>query len=53
MLAIPGLLMVAFTLVVNMGRCEGWVVIGLGIVMAYYLRNKWCAGGKMSLNFSH
>ena len=38
MLAIPGLLMVAFALVVNMGRYEGWVIIGLGIVMAYYLR---------------
>lgn len=53
MLAIPGLLMVAFALVVNMGRYEGWVIIGLGIVMAYFLRKNWIAGGKLSINFSH
>lgn len=28
-------LMVASTLVVNSGRYEGWVIIGVGIVMAY------------------
>ena len=53
MLAIPGLLMVAFALVVNMGRYEGWVIIGLGIIMAYYLRKKWFAGGRQPINFSH
>ena len=53
MLAIPGLLMVAFALVVNMGRYEGWVIIGLGIIMAYYLRKKWFAGGRLPINFSH
>jgi len=53
MLAIPGLLMVAFALAVNMGRYEGWVIIGLGVVMAYYLRKKWFAGGKQPINFSH
>ncbi len=53
MLAIPGLLMVAFALVVNMGRYEGWVIIGLGVVMAYYLRKKWIAGGREPINFSH
>ena len=47
-LAIPGLLMVAFALVVNMGRYEGWVIVGLGIVMAYYLRKKWIAGGRQA-----
>jgi len=53
MLAIPGLLMVAFALVVNMGRYEGWVIMGLGVVMAYYLRKKWIAGGREPINFSH
>ena len=53
MMAIPGLLMVAFALVVNMGRYEGWVIIGLGVVMAYYLRKKWLAGGRLPINFSH
>ncbi len=53
MLAIPGLLMVTFALIVNMGRYEGWVIIGLGIVMAYYLQKKWIAGGKLPINFSH
>jgi len=53
MLAIPGLLMVAFALVVNMGRYEGWVIMGLGVVMAYYLRKKWNAGGQEPINFSH
>lgn len=48
MLAIPGLLMVAFALVVNMGRYEGW-----GIIMAYYLRKKWFAGGRLPINFNH
>ncbi len=52
-LAIPGLLMVAFALVVNMGRYEGWVIVGLGIVMAYHLRKKWIAGGQQPINFSH
>jgi len=52
-LAIPGLMMVAFALVVNMGRYEGWVIIGLGIVMAYYLRKKWITGGRQPINFSH
>jgi hypothetical protein len=53
MLAIPGLLMVAFALVVNMGRYEGWVIMGLGVVMAYYLRKRWIAGGREPINFSH
>ena len=53
MLAIPGLLMVAFALVVNMGRYEGWVIVGLGVVMAYYLRKKWLTGGRQPINFSH
>lgn len=53
MLAIPGLLMVAFALVVNMGRYEGWVIISLGFVMAYYLRRKWISGGCRPINFSH
>jgi hypothetical protein len=53
MLAIPGLLMVAFALVVNMGRYEGWVIVGLGTVMAYFLRKRWIAGGQQPINFSH
>ena len=53
MLAIPGLMMVAFALVVNMGRYEGWVIMGLGVVMAYYLRKRWIAGGREPINFSH
>ena len=53
MLTIPGLLMVAFALVVNMGRYEGWGIIGLGIIMVYYLRKKWFAGGRLPINFSH
>jgi len=53
MLAIPGLLMVAFALAVNMGRYEGWVIMGLGVVMAYYLRKRWTAGGREPINFSH
>ncbi len=53
MLAIPGLLMVTFALVVNMGRYEGWVIVGLGVVMAYYLRKSWIAGGRLPINFSH
>ena len=53
LLAIPGLLMVAFALVVNMGRYEGWVIVGLGVVMAYYLRRNWIAGGQLPINFSH
>lgn len=52
-MAIPGLAMVAFALVVNMGRYEGYIIIGLGIVMAYYLYKKWIAGGKRPINFSH
>ena len=52
-MAIPGLLMVAFALVVNLGRYEGWVIIGLGMVMAYFLYKKWLAGGKLPVNFSH
>jgi hypothetical protein len=53
MLAIPGLLMVAFALVVNMGRYEGWVIVVLGIVMAYFLRKRWIAGGQQPISFSH
>jgi len=53
MLAIPGLLMVAFALVVNMGRYEGWVIVILGVVMAHYLRKNWIAGGQLPINFSH
>ncbi len=53
LLAIPGLAMVAFALVVNMGRYEGYVIIGLGLVMAFYLHRKWIAGGKLPINFSH
>jgi len=49
MLAIPGLLMVTFALIVNMGRYEGWVIIGLGIVMAYSCeRNGLPAAGYLS-----
>ena len=53
MLAVPGLLMVGFALIVNMGRYEGWVIIGLGMVMAYYLEKKWITGGRLPINFSH
>ena len=53
LMAIPGLLMVAFALVVNMGRYEGWVIIGLGLVMAWYLRKNWITGGRQPINFSH
>ncbi len=53
MMAAPGLAMVAFALVVNLGRYEGYVIIGLGIVMAYYLHRRWVAGGKLPINFSH
>ncbi len=53
MLAIPGLLMVVFALIVNMGRYEGWVIVGVGIIMAYYLRKEWIAGGRQPINFSH
>ncbi len=53
MMAIPGLLMVAFALVVNMGRYEGWVIVLLGVIMAYYLKIKWIRGGQLSINFSH
>ena len=52
-LAIPGLLMVAFALLVNMGRYEGWVIAGTGLVMAYFLHKKWLSGGKLPINFSH
>jgi hypothetical protein len=52
-LAIPGLLMVAFALVVNLGRYEGWAIIGLGLVMAHFLHKKWLRGGKLPINFSH
>jgi len=52
-LAIPGLFMVAFALVVNLGRYEGWVIIGLGVLMAYYLHKKWLRSGKLPINFSH
>ncbi len=53
MLAIPGLLMVAFALVVNMGRYEGWVIVILGSIMAYYLKKQWITGGQLPINFSH
>ncbi len=53
MMAIPGLLMVTFALIVNMGRYEGWVIVGLGVVMAYYLKKKWIRGGQLPINFSH
>jgi hypothetical protein len=53
MMAIPGLAMVAFALVVNLGRYEGYVIIGLGIVMAWYLYRQWVRGGKLPINFSH
>ncbi len=53
MLAIPGLLMVAFALIVNMGRYEGWVIVILGFIMARYLRKNWIAGGQLPINFSH
>ncbi len=53
MLALPGLLMVAFALVVNMGRYEGWVIVVMGFAMAWYLRRKWIAGGRLPINFSH
>ncbi|MBW2458426.1 MAG: amino acid permease [Deltaproteobacteria bacterium] len=53
LMAMPGLLMVAFALVVNMGRYEGWVIIGLALVMAWYLRRRWVAGGRQPINFSH
>jgi len=52
-LAIPGLLMVAFALVVNLGRYEGWVIILMGIGMAYFLNKKWYEGGRLPINFSH
>jgi hypothetical protein len=45
--------MVAFALVVNMGRYEGWVIVGVGIVMAYYLRKNWFSGGRQPINLSH
>jgi len=53
LMAFPGLLMVAFALVVNMGRYEGWVIVGLGLVMAWYLRRNWISGGRQPINFSH
>lgn len=52
-LAIPGLSMVAFALAVNLGRYEGWVIIGMGIIMAHFLHRKWSSGGKLPINFSH
>ncbi len=52
-LAIPGLFMVAFALLVNLGRYEGWVIIGLALVMAWYMRKKWIIGGRRPINFSH
>jgi len=52
-LAIPGLLMVAFALLINMGRYEGWVIASLGFVMAYFLYKKWLSGGKLPIDFSH
>jgi hypothetical protein len=52
-MAIPGLLMVAFALLVNMGRYEGWVIAGIGTVMAYYFHKKWLAGGRLPIDFSH
>jgi len=52
-LALPGLLMVIFALVVNLGRYEGWVIIGLGLIMAYWLHKQWHAGGQQPINFSH
>ncbi len=53
MLAIPSLQMVAFALIVNMGRYEGWVIIILGIIMADYLKKKWISAGQLPINFSH
>lgn len=52
-LAIPGLLMVIFALAVNLGRYEGWVIVGIGVVMAHFLLRKWHKGGKLPINFSH
>ena len=52
-LAIPGLIMVAFALVVNLGRYEGWIIIGIGVVMMHFLHKKWRAGGTLPINFSH
>jgi len=52
-LAIPGLLMVAFALAANLGRYEGWVIILMGIGMAYFLNKKWHEGGRLPINFSH
>jgi hydrogenase maturation factor len=45
--------MVAFALVVNLGRYEGWVIIHVGIAMAYFLHKKWFSGGPLPINFSH
>jgi hypothetical protein len=45
--------MVAFALLVNMGRYEGWVIAGIGAVMGYFLYKKWLAGGKLPIDFSH
>ena len=53
MMAIPGLLMVAFALVVNLGRYEGWVIVILGTIMAYYLKKKWITECQLPINFSH
>ena len=52
-LAIPGLIMVAFALVVNLGRYEGWIIIGIGVVMMHFLHKKWRSGGTLPINFSH
>ena len=52
-LAVPGLLMVVFALVVNLGRYEGWVIIGFGLVLAYFLNRNWREGGQQPINFSH
>ena len=53
MLAIPGLLMDAFALIVNMGRYQGWVIVIPGIIMACYLKKKWITNGQLPVNFSH
>ena len=35
------------------GTPFGIASIGLGIIMAYYLRKKWFAGGRLPINFNH
>ena len=51
--ATPGLVMVIIALAVNMLRIEGIIVAAIAFALAVVLYNRWQAGGKQTINFSH